>query len=56
MFGIDVFYYREVVDFVQIVSLKTKVKTAVSGSLKYMICSNDECLPPDTVSFTITLQ
>ena len=56
VFGIDVFYYREVVDFVQIVSLKTKVKTTVSGSLKYMVCSNEECLPPDTVPFTIALQ
>jgi thiol:disulfide interchange protein DsbD len=56
VFGIDVFYYREVVDFVQIVSVKTKVKTTVSGSLKYMLCSNEECLPPDTIPFTIALQ
>jgi hypothetical protein len=54
VFGVDVRYYTEHVDFVQ--TVKTKVKTHVSGNIKFMLCSDRECLPPKTVKFELLLK
>lgn len=55
VFGVDVFYYKDKVDFVQVVKLKTKAKTNLSGKLEYMACDEEQCLPPKEVSFSISL-
>lgn len=54
-FGIDVKYYGETVSFVQTVKLKSPVKTNLSGTIKYMVCNDEMCLPPTTVPFNIQL-
>jgi hypothetical protein len=41
--------------FVQVVKLKAKAKTAVSGSVEYQTCNDEKCLPPKTIPFTIAL-
>ena len=51
--GIMANQYANQVDFVQIVRLKAKVKTNVSGSLTYQVCTNEMCLPPKTDAFSI---
>lgn len=56
VFGVDVKYLDGKVDFVQTVKLKAKVKTNVNGSITYMACKNEECLPPQTVKFNIKLE
>jgi len=56
IFGVDVKYYAEKVEFVQAVKLKSPVKTNVSGNVKYMVCNDKLCLPPKTVPFNIQLQ
>ena len=56
MFGVDVKYFADKVDFVQSVKLKSAVKTNVSGSIKYMVCNDKLCLPPKTIPFNIQLQ
>lgn len=55
LFGIDVKQYSNKVDFVQTVTLKGKVKTAVTGTVEYMVCNDHECLPPSTQKFSIAL-
>lgn len=47
--------YSTKVNFVQVVKLKAKAKTNVSGSVKFQTCNDEKCLPPKTVTFTIAL-
>jgi hypothetical protein len=56
LFGVLVKQYSDKVDFVQVVKLKSKVKTVAAGKLEFMVCNNRECLPPSTVSFSVPLQ
>ena len=55
VFGINVKYFSNNVDFVQVVKLKSKVKTSVNGSIEYMVCTDKECLPPAKAPFAIAL-
>lgn len=54
-FGMDVSYFENGVIFEQRVRLKTAA-TTVKGSLKYMVCNDQKCLPPETLSFGIPLK
>jgi thiol:disulfide interchange protein DsbD len=55
VFGVDTKFYADKVDFVQTVKLKGKAKTNASGKFEYMVCNDQQCLPPTTVSFNVTL-
>jgi thiol:disulfide interchange protein DsbD len=55
VFGVDTKYYADKVEFVQTVKLKGKAKTNASGKLEFMVCNDQQCLPPTTVSFSVTL-
>ncbi|MBC8033589.1 MAG: hypothetical protein H7Y03_05550 [Chitinophagaceae bacterium] len=55
VFGVDVKQYEGKVDFVQVVKLKTNVKTNVSGNVEYMACDDNQCLPPKSVPFTVAI-
>lgn len=48
-------FYSDKVDFVQTVTLKTNVKTAVSGEVEFMVCDDKQCLPPERVKFSVKL-
>lgn len=54
--AVEVQYYADQVRFVQTLTLKGNVKTNVSGSVNYMVCDDNQCLPPTTKSFDIKLQ
>jgi hypothetical protein len=56
VFGADVLYFDGNAEFSQVVSLKSNVKTALSGTIEYMACTETQCLPPATISFNIPLQ
>jgi thiol:disulfide interchange protein DsbD len=56
LFGVDVRRYSEEVSFVQVVSVKGKVKTNVSGSIEYMLYNEKETLPPMTNRFIVELK
>jgi thiol:disulfide interchange protein DsbD len=56
IFGVDVKYYADKVQYTQNVKLKSAVKTNVSGTIKYMVCNDKLCLPPKTIPFNIQLQ
>ena len=55
-FGVDVKYYADKVEFVQLIKLKSAAKTNVSGTIEYMVCNDEKCLPPTKQSFDIKLQ
>lgn len=55
-FGVDVKYFSDKVMFVQTVQLKTAAKTSVSGTIDYMVCNDEKCLPPTKQPFEIKLQ
>ena len=44
------------VQFVQSVQLKVSSKTMVSGTIEYMVCNDEKCLPPTQIPFEVTLQ
>lgn len=56
VFGVDVKYFDGGVDFVQVVKVKSNVKTNVTGNVVYMVCNDQQCLPPVTVGFNVALQ
>ncbi|WP_316819077.1 protein-disulfide reductase DsbD domain-containing protein [Pedobacter nyackensis] len=56
-FGVDVWSYDNKVEFVQIVKLKKPyVKTSLSGTVEFMACDSQQCLPPEEIEFNIPLK
>lgn len=53
---VSAYQYSNKVNFVQVVKLKGKAKTAVTGKLEFQTCDDKKCLPPKTVPFTIALK
>jgi len=47
--------YSSTVKFVQVVKLKAKAKTNVSGSVRFQTCNDEKCLPPKTITFNVAL-
>jgi len=54
-FKVNVKYFEGKVDFVQVVTLKGKAKTNITGQVESMICNDRTCMPPTTEKFTIAL-
>ncbi len=52
---VDVKYFEGKADFVQIVTVKGKIKTNISGEIESMICNDRTCMPPTTEKFNIAL-
>lgn len=51
-FSMNVSYFENSVVFQQKVKLKGK-KATVKGTLEYMTCNDQKCLPPEDVDFTV---
>jgi len=51
----DVKYYEKTVDFVQVVQLKSNVKTNLAGKVEFMVCNDHECLPPADVDIKVNI-
>lgn len=56
MFKMDVLFYSNEVSFTQDLTVKAGVKTNITGVVKYMVCDDNECLPPSKKTFDIKLQ
>lgn len=56
VFGVDVLYFTEKVDFVQLVKRKNNKVTKLSGMVEFMACDEQQCLPPAEVAFAVNLQ
>ncbi len=51
-FGMQIAWHKDLVIFKQRVSLN-EPKTSVSGTLEFMVCNDERCLPPSEVEFKI---
>jgi hypothetical protein len=51
----DVKYYEKTVDFVQVVKLKSNIKTSLAGKVEFMVCNDHECLPPADVNINVNI-
>lgn len=54
--GIEQFYFKDSVTFVQMVRLRGNAKSAISGSITYQACTDEMCLTAKTVPFTIPVE
>jgi len=50
-FDMNVSYFEKQVIFQQKIHLKAK-QVLIKGNLKFMVCNDRQCLPPETVSFS----
>ena len=48
--------YSGTVDFVQVVKLKAKAKTNITGSVEFQTCNDEKCLPAKTINFNVSIQ
>lgn len=51
--GVSANQYAGSVDFVQVVKLKGKAKTNITGTVEFQTCDDKKCLPPKKVSFSV---
>jgi hypothetical protein len=51
----DVRYYEKIVDFVQVVKLKSNIKTDFAGKVEFMVCNDKQCLPPAEVEIKVNV-
>jgi thiol:disulfide interchange protein DsbD len=56
VFGVDTKFFADKVEFVQTVKVKGKAKTNVNGQLQFMVCNDQQCLPPSTINFSVVLK
>ncbi len=54
VFGMNVVKYKKKVKFVQ--TVKAKKGTKIKGSVTFMVCNDDSCLPPRDVPFEVSLK
>lgn len=54
-FKSNVHYYENTVDFVQLVELKSPVKTTLVSRVEFMVCNDHECLPPTDVDLSAAI-
>lgn len=48
-------FYNKKVDFVQKITLKSLASTVLKGTVTYMVCNDNKCLPPKDVPFSIKI-
>jgi thiol:disulfide interchange protein DsbD len=55
IWGGSVSYFEKTVDFVQVVKLKANVKTNLAGKVEFMVCDDQQCLPPSDVEIKVSI-
>jgi len=55
VWGGEVRYYENKVEFIQTVKVKGAVKTKVTGKVEYMVCNDEKCLPPSETDFAVAI-
>jgi thiol:disulfide interchange protein DsbD len=56
VFDMNVVYFDGAANFIQVVKLKNNAKTALTGTVKFMVCNDTQCLPPTDIPFSVALQ
>ena len=54
-FHTDVLFYSNKVVFTQEVKVKAGIRTNITGTVEYMVCDDEQCLPPTKKPFSISL-
>jgi hypothetical protein len=54
--GVMLKYFENSVSFHQLLWVKESASTILSGTIEYMACTNERCLPPTTRRFSIKLE
>lgn len=47
--------YSNTVSFVQKVKLKGNAKTNITGNIEFQTCTDEKCLPPKTINFSVAI-
>jgi thiol:disulfide interchange protein DsbD len=55
VFGVDVHYFVEKVDFVQVIKLKVVKPDVIKGKINFMTCDKHQCIT-DEVEFSIPIK
>jgi len=55
-FKVNVKYFEGVAKFVQVVTVKGKIKTNITGEVESMICNDRTCMPPTSEKFAVAIQ
>jgi thiol:disulfide interchange protein DsbD len=55
-FQLDVMYFSNAVEFVQQARVRGNNVKSIKGTVSYMICNDQTCLPPKDVPFEIKIQ
>jgi thiol:disulfide interchange protein DsbD len=55
-FGAVIGSFGGKVQFIQAVTLKVNTKTKLTGTIEYMVCNEERCLPPTKQSFEVDIQ
>ena len=55
IFGMEVQFFSGKVVYTQQVKVKPGIKTNMAGYLNYMVCDDEQCLPPTKKQFDIKL-
>ena len=55
LFGANVLFYTEKVQFVQTVKVKNGIKTTINGMIQYSVCDDNTCMPPAKKLFDLVL-
>ncbi|HMZ46045.1 MAG TPA: protein-disulfide reductase DsbD family protein [Chitinophagaceae bacterium] len=54
-FGVNVMYYSNQVQFIQNFKIKNGIKTSIYGTVEYMVCDDEMCLPPKKENFEVKI-
>ncbi|MFP5039440.1 protein-disulfide reductase DsbD domain-containing protein [Parasediminibacterium sp. JCM 36343] len=54
-FNTEVLFYSNSLVFTQEIKVKAGVKTNITGTVEYMVCDDEQCLPPTKKTFDIKL-
>lgn len=55
VWGGDVNFYEQSVEFVQLVKLKAPINTTLAAKVEFMVCNESECLAPSDVTFSVAI-
>lgn len=56
LFNMEVLFFSGKVVYSQLIKTKSGIKTNITGSVSYMVCDNEQCLPPTKKQFDLKLQ
>ncbi len=52
---VEAWQYSGKVEFVQRIKLKENVKTTLTGTVEFQVCTDEKCLPPKKLAFSVPI-